>query len=127
MRRSAAAAAGLCAAGIAVLGIAALAGSSRDQDQQPPVFRGGTAFVRVDVYPLRDGKPVEDLTADDFEVVEDGKPQHIETFEFVRHSPVTADEDRRDTPVLGQPGERGAFFYLAEKQLRGGGVGQRRS
>ncbi len=96
MRRSAAAAAGLCAAGIAVLGIAALAGSSQDQDQQPPVFRGGTAFVRVDVYPLRDGKPVEDLTADDFEVVEDGKPQHIETFEFVRHSPVTADEDRRD-------------------------------
>ena len=33
------------------------------QAQQRPVFRGGTHFVRVDAYPVRDGKIVEDLAA----------------------------------------------------------------
>ena len=48
------------------------------------MFRGGARFVRVDVYPTGpDGRPVEGLTADDFTLLEDGKPQAIDTFEFV--------------------------------------------
>jgi VWFA-related protein len=51
--------------------------------QQPPRFRVAANFVRVDAYPTADGRPVTDLTAQDFEVFEDGKPQKIETFEHV--------------------------------------------
>ena len=40
--------------------------------------------MRVDVYPTKDGQPVNDLTRDDFEVVEDKTPQRIEQFEQVQ-------------------------------------------
>jgi VWFA-related protein len=51
--------------------------------QQQPRFRTGTNFVRVDAYPTLKGVSVRDLTATDFEVLEDGAPQKIETFEHV--------------------------------------------
>ena len=52
---------------------------------QQPIFRAGVNFVRVDVI-VNDGngKPVTDLTAADFEVLEDGKPQAIEQFRLIR-------------------------------------------
>jgi len=56
------------------------------QDQpapQRPVFRVGTDVVRIDVYPRKDGRIVEGLTRDDFQVFEDGAQQTIETFEFI--------------------------------------------
>lgn len=50
--------------------------------QQPPI-RVEANFVRVDAYPTADGRPVMDLKAEDFQVLEDGKPQKIDTFEHV--------------------------------------------
>ena len=52
---------------------------------QPPVFRTGINFVRVDVI-ISDkaGNPIADLSQADFDVTEDGKPQKIETFKFVK-------------------------------------------
>lgn len=64
--------------------------------QSPPVFRGGTTFVSVDVYPRRDGEVVDGLVADDFEVLEDGVPQTVETFQFIRIDPGPVDSERRD-------------------------------
>ncbi|MGH9331313.1 MAG: VWA domain-containing protein, partial [Vicinamibacterales bacterium] len=65
--------------------------------QQPrPTFRTEANFVRVDVYPTRDGVPVADLTAADFEVVEDGDPQKIETFEHVVVRPAGPQETRAE-------------------------------
>jgi VWFA-related protein len=55
----------------------------QDPPQQPPRFRVESNFVRVDAYPLRDGKPLFDLKAEEFEVFEDGVAQKIETFEHV--------------------------------------------
>jgi VWFA-related protein len=53
-------------------------------DQQP-VFRAGVNFVRVDaIVTDKQGNPVADLSAADFEVSEDGKPQNIEQFRFIR-------------------------------------------
>ena len=65
------------------------------QGQQPPVFRAGANFVRVDVYPTADGKPVMDLKQEDFEVSEDGVPQKVETFEHVVIQAPTALERAR--------------------------------
>jgi VWFA-related protein len=63
------------------------AASMRPSAQQPggdrPVFRAGTALVTVDVT-VRDGSGavVRGLTAGDFTILEDGRPQAIETFTF---------------------------------------------
>jgi len=54
-------------------------------DPQQPVFRAGINFVRVDVIISdKNGNQVADLQASDFDVVEDGKPQKIETFKLVK-------------------------------------------
>jgi VWFA-related protein len=62
--------------------------SGQEQPQPPPeqpTFRTGINFVRVDVIVSdRAGNPVADLTQSDFEVLEDGKPQAIETFRLVK-------------------------------------------
>jgi hypothetical protein len=57
--------------------------SPQSADQRPPTFRTGANLVRVDVYPTRDGKPVLDLASADFEILEDGVAQKVDTFEHV--------------------------------------------
>src|SRR6185369_9763305 len=60
------------------------------QQQQPqppdqPVFRAGINFVRVDVIVSdKNGNNVADLKQSDFDVTEDGKPQSVETFKFIK-------------------------------------------
>ena len=55
-----------------------------------PVFRTGINTVRVDVIVTdRQGNPVTDLTLEDFEIQEDGKPQKAETFRLVKIDTVT--------------------------------------
>jgi VWFA-related protein len=70
---------------IAVVAAAAvLAVPGAQQDQLPlPTFRTEANYVRVDVYPTRDGAAIADLAATDFEVFEDKAPQKIEQFERV--------------------------------------------
>jgi VWFA-related protein len=53
--------------------------------EQPPIFRAEIDLVRVDVS-VSDGQgnPIEGLQADDFEVLEDGVPQTVETVQFIR-------------------------------------------
>src|SRR3954471_1423087 len=69
------------------LGIAAAIALSQAQPAQtpPPVFRAGINYVRVDVIAsARNGVPVADLKQSDFELTEDGKPQVIENFKFIK-------------------------------------------
>ena len=61
-----------------------------------PRFRGGANLVRVDVYPTTKGAPVKDLTIDDFEVLEDGVRQKVESFEFVQISSAHPQQGRRE-------------------------------
>ena len=62
--------------------------------QQPPVFRGGTNQVRVDVTVLnRKGEPVTDLTKEDFEVREDGELQAIDNLKLIEASGVAPSDD----------------------------------
>ncbi len=55
------------------------------QPQQPPItFRAEVNYVEVDARVLdRDGKFVAGLTANDFQVFEDGKPQKVSAFSMV--------------------------------------------
>jgi VWFA-related protein len=99
------------------------------QAPSQPVFRGGVEFVSVDVYPRRDGKFIEGLRAEDFEIFEDGAPQAIERFEFVRIEPNPVDTERRD-PSSQADGDRQAadprnrvfvvYLDLANTTIAGG-------
>jgi len=53
-------------------------------DQPPVTFRVEVNYVEVDAF-ITDaqGKPVTDLTVNDFEVLEDGKPQKVSAFSLV--------------------------------------------
>ncbi len=60
--------------------------SPADQPQQP-VFKSGVQVVEVDVRVFdKDGRFVEDLTRDDFEVLENGTPQPLQTLYIVRET-----------------------------------------
>ena len=103
-----------CAAAVLAAGVAALAAQGPpsqpptaqtppaatppQQDQPRPTFRTEANFVRVDVYPTAGDKPVANLSRDDFEVLEDGRPQAIETFEYVRIAPAGPAAARRSDP-----------------------------
>ena len=61
--------------------------ATQPEAPQQPTFRTGINFVRVDVIVTdKKGTPVGDLTAKDFEVLEDGKPQTVEQFRLVNVS-----------------------------------------
>lgn len=76
------------------------------QQPQQPVFRAGVNFVQVDAYPTGpDGKIIEGLSAADFQILEDGKPQRIESSEFIRVDLNTPEAERRD-PNTQEEGNR---------------------
>jgi VWFA-related protein len=52
--------------------------------QSGPSNRAATTSVRVDMYASRDGQPIEDLKADEVELLEDGVVQKVDAFEHVR-------------------------------------------
>jgi VWFA-related protein len=95
--------------GILLLGIAAgqnapSAQSSSDNKKEPvyqsqSVLRATTRLVILDVVAVDEkGQPITDLTADDFTVLEDGKPQKISNFSF--HHPVAAAAPRPPAPGI---------------------------
>ncbi len=80
-----ASAVGVGLAALTALGSSPTAQQTPQQQQPPPVFRGGTNIVRVDVTVTnRKGEPVTDLTRDDFALTEDGAPQAIDSCQLVR-------------------------------------------
>jgi VWFA-related protein len=91
-------------------------------EQQPPdrpTFRLEANYVRVDAYPTANGQPVADLTAADFELLEDGTPQEVTQFERVEVRALTAREERRDPTSVadgreqaGDPRRRVFVIYL---------------
>lgn len=80
------------------------------------VFRSGTELVEVDVVVLDDtGRVVRGLTADDFELYDEGRRQEVSTFSFVDVEPALTDVGGT---VLAEPGvassavQRAAGIYL---------------
>jgi VWFA-related protein len=97
---------GLFAAAALLLPIAPTLSAQRAG--QRPVFRSGTELVLVNVV-VRDarGEVVRGLTQDEFTVLEDGKPQTIERFDFedLSGAPTAAEPDVAVLrPEAAQPG-----------------------
>jgi len=63
---------------------------SQQTIDQDDVVRINTNLVQVDVVVTKDGKMVTDLTADDFEIFEDGRRQTITNFAYVSNVPTTS-------------------------------------
>ena len=116
----------------AVLAVAlslAVAAILAAQDELPiPTFRAEANYVRVDVFPTRrDGTAVTDLTAADFEVVEDRAPQKIEQFERVLIRAAGSAEGRREPNTVAEsrqaiqdPRARVFVLFLDPKHVEAG-------
>ncbi len=96
--------------------------------QQTPVFEAETTLMEVEVR-VTDGRrrPVADLTREDFELLENGRPQRIATFEFVPGpvAPVPADQEPQpQAPTEDDPVDaatklrRSTFIYIATRGRR---------
>ena len=86
---------------------------SRPQPQPPdqappPTFRLGANYVRVDMYPTRNGEPVTDLERGDVELLEDGVPQKIEQFERISIQTTLDRSFRRDPNTVAESREQAA-------------------
>jgi VWFA-related protein len=88
-------------------------------EDQPPRFRTDANYVRVDVYPTKGGTPVEDLRAEDFEVLENGVKQQVQAFERVVISPagpqsmrVEANTVRAGEQMASNPRNRVFVIFL---------------
>src|SRR5262245_58176956 len=89
------------------------------QDRGQPIFRAGANYIRVDMYAMRDGQPVNDLSAADIELLEDGVPQKVEDFEHVvvrsATTPATrveVDGVRGSREAAGDPRSRVFVIFL---------------
>jgi VWFA-related protein len=72
------------AAVVAALAATLLAGTAAARQPQQPAFRSSTALVEVNlIVKDKDGRFVSGLTAEDFEVLEEGRPQQIQHFYLV--------------------------------------------
>lgn len=94
---------GIRLAAIAVLALltaAAYAAQQPPAPQQPPTFKTGAELVRIDATVLDGrGQPVTTLTADDFEIKDEGVPQTIQSFKFVDLGAQQPSEDLIDKRV----------------------------
>lgn len=87
--------------------------------ERRPTFRAEANFVRVDVYPTADGRPVRDLQQADFVVFEDGRRQEVKTFEHVliegggpSHTRIEPGTVRQSQDMLTDPRARLFVLFL---------------
>ncbi|PYR76756.1 MAG: hypothetical protein DMF87_17520 [Acidobacteria bacterium] len=88
---------------ILAVGFAGVLTRAQQPEQPPLTFRVEANFVEVDAF-VSDaaGKPVTDLKAGDFQLLEDGKPQMVSAFSFV-NIPITRAERPLFSPTAIEP------------------------
>ena len=103
------------------LGAFAFTSSAQQTPPSEGVIRINVNLVQVDaIVTDNKGKPVTDLTADDFELLQDGKPQVITNFAFINvaESRVTAPFVPTPKPVKGPPPPPPPPMTLRPDQIR---------
>jgi len=92
---------------------------AKSEQEQPPRFRTEANYIRVDVYPTKNGEPVQDLRLEDFEVLENGTRQQVQAFEHIVISPagpqsqrVEPSSVRQGEQMAGNPRSRVFVFFL---------------
>jgi len=101
--RAPAAAWGLSIAAVLMAGLFAEEAPARQQR-----LRSRVESVLVDVYPTRDGRAVSDLTASDFELLEDGLPQHVEFVERIAVRQPGAQGERAEVTTVSASNDAAA-------------------
>src|SRR5918999_5834509 len=81
---------------------AGLAAQEPAQPSQLEPFRTEVNYIRVDMYPTADGKPVTDLRQDEVEILDEGEPQKIDRFEHVLVRGARSQETRREPSTVGE-------------------------
>ena len=112
---------------VAAFAIAGAVVQAVQSPQAPPVFRSATQFVSVDVVVTgKDDAPVTGLTKDDFEILENGKPQTISDFSYVSvplgNRPVDVDATPRPPGDVGSNGvsvraSRAVVIFIDDSSL----------
>ena len=76
------------------------------QEPAPPSqlepFRTEVNYIRVDMYPTADGKPVTDLRQDEIELFDEDAPQKIDRFEHVLVRGARSQDTRRDPATVAE-------------------------
>ena len=87
---------------LVLMALAALASPAAQSQTAQPTFRTGVNYVRVDVYPTRNGMPVDDLRRDEFELLDDKVPQTIDEFEHVVVRSAGPQDTRREPNTVAE-------------------------
>ena len=100
------------------LALRTLSSRRAEDGRSSPTFKAATSLVEVDIIARDgDGRFVSGLTADDFEVFEEGKPQAIAHFYLVTESPATLDRAaRRRRPAAVAGPDRSPHLRLLLRQ-----------
>ena len=94
---------------VMLLGLAVPALLVAQQPDQPlPRFRAGANLVRVDAYVSKDNVALTDLTAADFTVFEDDKPQQIESFSLMQARRPNPQTERIDPTTVREMQQQAA-------------------
>jgi hypothetical protein len=85
--------------------------TQKPADDKDDVVRISTNLVQIDAVVTKNGKPVRNLTAEDFEIYEDGKKQAITSFAYISNIAATASSapdktaPEKNEPDPGVPAE----------------------
>jgi len=113
---------GLLLLGLPMGGPAAAQTPSQEPSPPPPTFAAGVDRVTVDaVVTDKKGNPVTDLSAGDFTILEDGKPQQVVNFETITipEAPVGKPAPRPPVSINRRPEDRtGRTFVIVFDDLQ---------